>query len=275
MKGIAGKSAVVTGGTSGIGYATAQRLLSLGARVLIVGRNPEKGKNALKKLREEHPGTECHLFLGDLGDEQNCKEIIAEGIRLFGSIDFLVNNGFAFTRWAWDASRWHWDHVMEAGPLNYYTMIREFVDQHPQGHKGAVVNTSSISAFIAQDRSWTYNTAKGLVRQLTISAGLELAPDIRVNSISPAGVLTDEVKGIQIKKGDGTQEEEGSRSDTMLRRIIMPEECASAIVFLLSDGASAITGTDIAVDAGYCQVGPGGIPEISDKSKFFDYYGTN
>ena len=91
MRGISGKSAIITGGTSGIGFATAERLLSLGCKVIITGRNREKGEAALAKLREAYPDTESDIFIGDMGVEQNCIDLMAMGIEKFGKVDFLVN----------------------------------------------------------------------------------------------------------------------------------------------------------------------------------------
>lgn len=263
FKGIEGKSAIVTGGTSGIGYATAERLVEEGCLdIIISGRNPEKGERALAQFKKDHPEANVHLFIGDMSKEQTCIDLMAMGIKLFGKVDFLVNNAFAFTRYAWTATRENWMNVMRGGVINYATMISQYKLQHPDDHKGAIVNVSSISAHIAQPRSWTYNSAKGAVDMLTKQAGVDLAPNIRVNSISPAGVFSDEtVKNSMARGAKDAEEIKNQPQPThLMGRMIMPEECAGPIVFLLSDEASSISATDLPVDMGYMAVGAGGFP---------------
>ena len=263
FRGIEGKSAIVTGGTSGIGYAIAERLADEGCRdILISGRNQEKGISAINRFKIDHPSVNIHLFIGDLSVEQNCIDLMAKGIELFGSVDFLVNNAFAFTRYAWTATRDNWLNVMRGGPINYATMISQYKLQHPEGHKGAIVNVSSISAYVAQPRSWTYNCAKGAVDQLTKNAAMDLAPDIRVNSISPAGVFSDEHIKNNMSRGNTDIESmiDAPCPTHLMGRVIRAEECAGPVVFLLSDEASAITASNLPVDSGYTAVGAAGFP---------------
>lgn len=262
FNGIEGKSAIVTGGTSGIGYATVERLIEEGCtKVLFSGRNPEKAEKALARLKEKYPEADLHLFVGDMSEEQVCIDLMAKGIELFGQVDYLVNNAFAFTRYAWTATRENWLNVMRGGVINYATMIAQFKIQNPEGHKGSIVNVSSISAYIAQPRSWTYNCAKGAVDQLTKNAAMDLAPNIRVNSIAPAGVFTEETVKNNAARGISREEMEQAPCPThLMNRMIAPEECAGPIVFLLSDEATAITATCLPVDMGYMSVGAGGFP---------------
>ncbi len=261
FKGIEGKSAIVTGATSGIGYATAVRLLEEGCNdIIITGRNKEKAENAFAQLKEKFPEANIHLFVGDQAEEQTCIDLMAMGIKLFGKVDFLVNNAFAFTRYAWTATREQWMNVMRGGVINYATMISQYKLQNPEGHKGAIVNVSSVSAYIAQPRSWTYNSAKGAVDMLTKNAAMDLAPNIRVNSISPAGVFTNE--NIKNNAARGIQSYEDAPCDThLMGRLIRADECAGPIVFLLSDEASSITASNLPVDSGFCAVGASGFPE--------------
>ena len=260
MRGLKGKAAIVTGGTRGIGYSCAARLLEEGVSVLIVGRNAERGEAAAKKLSEISP--QVKFLAGDMGDEAFCKEIIRTAIEAVGRLDYLVNNAFPFTAKALDVTREDWLHMMEAGPIAYATMIQQFVEQRGMG-PGSIVNMSSISAHIAQPNRWTYNVAKGGVSQLTRCAAVDLAPQIRVNAVCPGWVWTDEVE--KATNGEGREKWEPVWGDFhMLQRLQEPEEIAGAVAFLLSDDASGITGSNMDVSGGYLAMGSEGLGKQSN-----------
>jgi NAD(P)-dependent dehydrogenase (short-subunit alcohol dehydrogenase family) len=246
MKGLKGKTAIVTGGTRGIGRGIAELLLEHEVNVLITGRNKKTGDAALEDMRKKYD-VPVHFFQGNMEEEQVCIKVADEAKKVFGKVDYLVNNAFPFTAKYLDATRNDWLHVMEAGPIAYATMIAQYVRVHGEKNLGAVVNISSISQYIAQPHRWTYNTAKGAVGQLTRCVAMDLAPYIRVNSVSPAAIWTDEC--------DADHDDPFFGKMHMIDRIIEAEEVAPAAVFLLSDYASAITATDIHVDAGYLAMG--------------------
>jgi NAD(P)-dependent dehydrogenase (short-subunit alcohol dehydrogenase family) len=150
---------------------------------------------------------------------------------------------------------------MNVGPVAYATMIQLAAPHMQKAGGGAVVNMSSISAHIAQPNRWTYNAAKGAVNQLTRCAALDLAPAIRVNTLSPGWIWTREVD----KAANFDRAKWGPvwGKFHMLRRLGTVEECASACAFLLSDEASFVTGTELMVDGGYCGLGSEGIGESS------------
>jgi NAD(P)-dependent dehydrogenase (short-subunit alcohol dehydrogenase family) len=210
--------------------------------VLFTGRNPENGAKTLAELTEKFGKDNVYFIAGDMASEEFCAKSVATALEVFnGQLDFLCNNAFPFTRKCEEATRKDWLQMMEGGPIAYATMIAEFVKQRGTG-KGAITQT----------RSWTYNTAKGAVKQLTKCTAQDLAPNIRVNSISPAWVRTDEIKKATT---DGVPPKAWEEFH-MLRRMIEPEEVAAATVFLLSDDASAMTAHDMFVDGGYLAMGP-------------------
>jgi NAD(P)-dependent dehydrogenase (short-subunit alcohol dehydrogenase family) len=256
MKGLEGKTAIVTGGSRGIGKATVQRLLEEGVRVLFCGRNEKTGMSALSEFKNSF-GDNAFFVAADMEDRETPAMLISKARELFGELDFLVNNAFPFTAKAIDASYEDWMHVFMAGPAAYARMIAEFVKQRKQ-KEGAIVCVSSISGHIAQPMRWTYNAAKGAVKQLTRCAAMDLAPAIRVNCVSPAWVWTDEVAKAT---PDGTFESvpQAWNEYHLLQKLQEPAQIAASIAFLLSDDAAVVTGHDLYADSGYLAMGPEGL----------------
>lgn len=253
------KIALVTGGTAGIGLECARQLGLEGARVLITGL-PQDGNTAKTALEKE--GIEVICLQGDMGDEAFCREVVETAVSQWGGVDLLINNAFSFLAKGADAQREDFAHSFNVGPIAFSRMIDLCRASMTSRGGGAVVNVSSISGFVAQTNRWTYNCAKGAVNQLTRCAALDLAPEgIRVNSISPGWIWTREVD----KAADYDREkwEPVWGAYHMLRRLGHPIECARAALFLLSDDASFITGTDLPVDGGYQSMGPEGLGETT------------
>ena len=250
-----GKVAIVTGGTAGIGLATATELVKEGAAVTITGL-PQDGNEAIDELVKL--GGDVLCVLGDMADDSFCQQVVSDTVARWGKVDLLVNNAFSFLAKALDAAREDFAYSMDAGPVAFARMMQ--LVSHPMRATGggAVVNISSISGFVAQTGRWTYNAAKGAVNQLTKCAALDLAQQgIRVNSISPGWIWTREVD--KAAGGDRDKFNPIWGEYHMLGRCGFPIECARAILFLLSDDASFITGTDLPVDGGYQSMGPEGL----------------
>lgn len=255
----AGKVAIVTGGTAGIGLAIARQLGLEGAKVLITGL-PADGTQAETDLRAE--GLTVRCLTGNMGDEDFCREVVATAVREWGGVDVLVNNAFSFLAKSREATRADWHYSFDVGPFAFALMITLVSESMQARGGGAVVNVSSISGFVAQTSRWTYSSAKGAVNQLTRCAALDLAPHgIRVNSISPGWIWTREVE--KAANHDRATWEPVWGRYHMLRRLGEPIECARAALFLLSDDASFITGTDLPVDGGYQSMGPEGLGETA------------
>lgn len=254
-----GKVALVTGGTNGIGYAIALELLREGAQVAVSGLpgDVEAGREAFAKT--------CFTPLvigGDMSEEAFCRKLVAETVAKFGRLDYLVNNAFSFIAKGLDATRQDFLYSLEVGPLGFALMIQLTSAEMKKNVGGAVVNVSSISSWVAQPNRWTYNMSKGAVTQLTRCAALDLAPDnIRVNSISPGWIWTREVD--KAAGGDRAKFDPIWGQYHMLARMGHPVELAGPALFLLSDDASFITGTDLPVDGGYNGIGPEGLGQTS------------
>ena len=258
MKGLKAKTAIVTGGSSGIGRACVERLCQEGVAVTFSGLS-ESGITTEKELREK--GYQVEFFQGDMADEDVCRQLVEKTVSRWGKINFLVNNAFSFLSKGMEANREDWNRIMHAGPVAYATMAKLCVPYMRREGGGAIVNISSISAHIAQPQRWTYNSAKGAVSQLTKCMAMDLAPAIRVNTISPAWIWTREVDKAANYDRDSWEPVWGKFH--LLRRLGQAEECAAPVAFLLSDEASFITGADIYVDGGYLTMGSEGLGEQS------------
>ena len=253
-----GKIAIVTGGSTGIGYCIVDELCKEGARVSFTGRS-DMGYDTEKALREKVFDV---LFLqGDMIDEAFCKSVVDKTLERWGQVNYLVNNAFSFIARGLDAQTDDWQRSYFAGPVAYARMVQHVVEPMKSQGGGAIVNMSSISAHIAQVNRWTYNAAKGAVNQMTRCQALDLAQyGIRVNSISPGWIWTREVEKASQVDGGGREKWEPIWGEYhMLGRCADPVECAGPTLFLLSDDASFITGTDLPIDGGYLGMGPEGI----------------
>lgn len=256
------KVAIVTGGSSGIGKAVVEELCLEGASVAFTGIS-DIGSATEKELKNE--GFNVIFLRGDMIEEQFCKEIVDRTLKEWDRIDYLVNNAFSFLAKGLTATTEDWYRSFFVGPVAYARMVQNIVEPMRRQGGGAVVNMSSISAHIAQIDRWTYNAAKGAVNQLTRCQALDLAQyNIRVNSVSPAWIWTREVEKASQMDGGGRKKWEPIWGKYhFLRRCGESVECAGPMLFLLSDDASFITGTDLPIDGGYLAAGPEGLGETT------------
>jgi NAD(P)-dependent dehydrogenase (short-subunit alcohol dehydrogenase family) len=261
MRGLKGKRAIVTGGAQGIGRACVDQLVEYGCQVTISDLEGDTGLATQTELQAQ--GHDVHFIQGDMSDEEFCKEQVAFAAKEMGGIDFLVNNAFSFAAAGIDSSREQWNLVMSAGPIAFAAMTQEVAPRMEKAGGGAICNISSISAHIAQPGRWTYNSAKGAVDQLTKCTALDLAEiGVRVNSVSPGWIWTRAV--LQAAGGDQEKYDPIWGEYHILGRCGLPAEVASAVMFLLSDEASFITGTDLPVDGGLMALGGEGTGKNSE-----------
>ncbi|MBD3420422.1 MAG: SDR family oxidoreductase [Chitinivibrionales bacterium] len=256
------KVAIVTGGSSGIGRAIVEELCKEGASVAFTGIS-DAGLTTEREMKEQ--GWDVFFLQGDMILEQFCKDIVAKTIQRWGKVNYLVNNAFSFIAKGIDATTEDWQRSYFVGPVGYARMVQNCIEPMQKEGGGAIVNMSSISAHIAQVNRWTYNASKGAVNQMTKCQALDLAKlNIRVNTLDPGWVWTREVdKAARLDGGGRKKWEPFWGAYHMLRRTAEPVECAGPTLFLLSDDASFITGSEIACDGGYCAMGPEGIGETT------------
>lgn len=257
-----GKVAIVTGGANGIGRAIMEELCREGCAVVIADIS-DLGVKVAQEMNDQ--GYKVLFLQGNLANDQYCKSVVDRTIEEFGKVNYLVNNAFSFTAKGLDASREDWERSFMVGPVAYAIMATNVIEPMKSQGGGAIVNMSSISAFIAQPNRWTYNTCKGAVNTLTKCMAFDFAPfNIRVNSVSPGWIWTQEVYKAANLDGGGREKWDPIWGEFhMLRRCGEPVEVAAATLFLLSEDAAFITAADLPVDGGYLGMGSEGLGKVT------------
>ncbi len=263
------KVAIVTGGSTGIGRAIVEELVREGCKVAFTGRKAETAQLLIDDMAKEGFKDQLLYLQGDMGSEEFCKYVADKTVEHFGKLNYLVNNAFPFVMKGWDVTTEDWMWGVTNGILNYARMLQNCSPYIAKEGGGAIVNTSSISGHIAQGM-WVYCTMKGGVGMMTKCAAMALArQNIRVNSMSPAGIWTRvTMRGFH---EEGVPKEERARHtfhscrETMLLRLGEPVECASVVLFLLSDDASYVTGSEYMVDGGFIGMGSQGCFERDER----------
>lgn len=247
---LTGKSAIVTGAASGIGYAIAERFLQDGARVTIADVDTEKGERVetdLGKLGE------VRFIKTDVAKKLDVHNLIASTIDAFGDIDVLVNNaGVVHGADFLDLREEDFDRVMainlKGAFLAGQAAARFMVDKvKAGGAPGSIVNMSSVNAVFAIANQVPYSVSKGGVNQLTKVMALSLAPyGIRVNAIGPGSIMTEMLASVNADPAARNR----ILSRTPMGRVGQPSEIASIAAFLASEDASYVTGQTIYADGG-------------------------
>ncbi|HET9180036.1 MAG TPA: SDR family oxidoreductase [Terriglobia bacterium] len=244
------KVAIVTGGGSGIGRATAELLAEEGAKVLVADVDPKGGNETVSAIREN--GDTGHFVQADISQEPDAKKISDEAVKVYGGIDILVNNAATFVLKGFEASVEDWQHSLGVNVIGT-ALVTKYAVEHMKKKGGAIVILGSISSFLAQPDFFAYSATKAAVVQLCRNMAMDLGPyKIRVNAVCPGSIITAasyrhmEKVGMTLEEFDA---QEGAK--TFVGRAGKPREVAAAILFLASDEASYITGSHLMVDGGY------------------------
>ncbi len=241
-----GRVAVVTGGNGGIGLGMARGLASAGARVAVVGRNPEKNAAATEEL-----GGGAFAIAADLVEPDAADRVIAEVAERAGGIDILVNNaGTNVRRFPQEVSDEDWATVMDTNLTSAMRMSRA---AHPHlkasGH-GRVISIGSMMSIFAVPFSPAYGASKGAIVQYTRSLAVAWGPDgITANALLPGWIETDLIAAIKASIDHKVM------SRTPVDRWGRPDDFGGMTVLLASDAGAFITGTAIPVDGGFSIVG--------------------
>lgn len=246
---LAGKVALVTGGTQGLGADVARELVAAGAeKVFVVGRNKQAGEQVAESLGQA--GIAIEADITDDAAVQRCIEIVASHV---GRIDILVNCAASYDDAGLASTRAQWLSTLNVNLVSAAIMTQQVVPFMPRG--GVVINMGSIGGKFGAAGRAIYPASKAALLQITKNFAVTLAPaGIRVLSVSPAWTWSPMLE--QMSQGSIERADQVGAALHPLGRVGRGEEIGKAVVFAVSDDASWMTGTDMAVDGGFSCLGP-------------------
>lgn len=246
-----GKTAIVTGGNRGIGRGISDAMAEAGANVVIANRDEDAGNEAAAEIADE-TGAKTLAVATDVTDPEDAKNLVAETVDEFGTVDVLVNNaGITINTPAEEMPEEEWDKVMNVNLDGLFHCTKFAGQEMIESGGGSVINISSISAFIANhpQPQVSYNASKAGVEGFKNQLASEWAKhDIRINNINPGYVWTDILEGVT--------EDDPDMVDEWFRGMLMedmarPEDIAPLAVFLASEASWYMTGSSVVIDGGY------------------------
>jgi NAD(P)-dependent dehydrogenase (short-subunit alcohol dehydrogenase family) len=253
MRGLRGKRVLISGGSSGIGLATAQRFLDEGSRVFLAGLDRREVDGALAGLR---PSGEVHGLACDVSLEGGVARMVDAAHRALGGIDVLINNAGTARRDPFLAiTAGDWDRIIAVNLRGMFLVAQAVSRQMVARGVGVIINMSSTNGLAGEEDYAHYNASKGGVLLLTKTMAVELGSHgIRVNALCPGYIRTPLNEAISDSIGGAEFETAYARERIPLGRAGQPEEVAAAYAFLASDDASFIHGTALVVDGGQLAV---------------------
>lgn len=246
MKRLENKIAVITGGTTGIGFATAKKFLKEGATVALFARNKDELDKAVTRL-----GARCFAFRGDVTKHGDLERLFRDIHKQFNRLDIIFANAgqgeFTILN---EATKEHFDRMFNVNATGVFFTVQKALPYLKEG--ASIVINASISGIKGFERLEAYSASKAAARSLARTLATDLTKKgIRVNSVSPGLIDTP----IHPKMGAaGENVREGARQAIPLERVGQPEDIANAVAFLASDEASYIVGIELIVDGGLTQV---------------------
>lgn len=238
------KVAIITGGSRGIGFATADAFLREGAKVILTASSQESADAAVEKLKEKYPDSIIAGISPNLAKLSSVREAFIEATSKYGCVDILVNNaGLSESTPFTEYTEEDFDRVMDLNVKGVFNATRAASECMIARGNGVILSTSSMVSISGQASGIAYPTSKFAVNGLTVSLARELGPKgIRVNAVAPGITETDMMKAVP------KEVIEPLIAQIPLRRLGQPEDIANAFVFLASDEASYITGVVLSVD---------------------------
>ena len=242
-----GKVALITGAAHGMGAEDARLFAREGAKVVIADIREEDARKVEAEIAEA--GGEAMVIMLDVSKEDQWEQAVAAVVSKFGKLDILVNNaGISGSGESDSSSTNAWDRLIDINAKSVFLGMKHAIPEMEKIGGGAIVNISSISGLVGQESIHPgYNASKGAVRLVTKAAAVQHAKSgIRVNSVHP-GMLPPMLTSFQ--RGDPNRE--AMNANVPMGREGEPIEVANAVLFLASDEASYITGTELVVDGGF------------------------
>lgn len=238
------KVALITGGSRGIGFATADKFLQEGAVVILTASSQGSADRAVALLKEKHPGGTVAGISPDLSSLESVREAFRAATSVYGCIDILVNNaGVSESTPFMEYTEETFNKVMDLNIKGVFNATRAAAECMVDRGTGVILSTSSMVSISGQPSGFAYPASKFAVNGLTVSLARELGPmGIRVNAVAPGITETDMMKSVPKEVIDPMI------ARIPLRRLGQPEDIANAFVFLASDEASYITGVVLSVD---------------------------
>jgi NAD(P)-dependent dehydrogenase (short-subunit alcohol dehydrogenase family) len=247
-----GKTALITGGASGIGFATAKLFLEEGAKVVIADISEKNGKDAVKKLKKK--GREVVFIKADVSKEPDAKAMVKKTVDSFGRLDILFNNaGILVTKKIHELSEAEWDKILDINLKGVFLVSKHAVIQMMKQKGGVIVNNASANSIVADYDVPSYCASKGGVAMLTKAVALDYAKNrIRCNAVCFGEIHTPLAEQEARDRGEewdkfaalmGTQHPIGRMGE--------PDEAAKAVLFLASDDSTFVTGALLSVDGGF------------------------
>jgi NAD(P)-dependent dehydrogenase (short-subunit alcohol dehydrogenase family) len=245
-----GKRALITGGASGIGRATALLFAREGAAVCVVDLEEEGGQAVARAI--EGQGGRALFVRADVTEASHCRDAVEKMVSTWGGLDILFNNAGIIRRASVvELAEEEWDRVMAVNVRSIFLLSKYAIPVMAQAGGGVIVNTSSGWGLVGGPRAAAYCASKGAVVLLTKAMAIDHGPqNIRVNCICPGDTDTPLLRDEARQLGQGVEPFLKEAADRPLRRVGTPEEIAQAVLYLASNASSYVTGTALVVDGG-------------------------
>lgn len=250
------KAAVITGGGSGIGKAMSETFAEMGATVHILDMNVEAGTQTANDIRLKHH--HAFFYKCDVSKYEEVEKVLQEVNGINNGIDILINNaGIGFVGNIENTAEEDLDRLYNVNVKGVFNCIKAVIPHFKAKNKGIIINMASIASSVGLADRFAYSMTKGAVLTMTYSVAKDyLADNIRCNCISPARIHTTFVDGFIAKNYPGREKEmfENLSKTQPIGRMGIPQEVANLALYLCSDEASFITGTDFPIDGGFIKL---------------------